>query len=118
MSILASGGGHGTQSIEVRARLLDGPCGSGDHPGDQAVVVRGEIRRASRQRQLRRGTSSTSRNTGRCFEDRAGRRRKPTPSYLASGASRQMPAATILLCAQDTLQPKLYMMQPAVDQAT
>src|SRR6201982_4331886 len=34
---LASGGGHGTQSNEVRARLLDGPCGGCDHPGDQTV---------------------------------------------------------------------------------
>src|SRR5262249_59859139 len=34
---LASGGGHGTQSNEVRPRLLGGPCGGGDHPGDQTV---------------------------------------------------------------------------------
>src|SRR5262249_12086661 len=34
---LASGGGHGTQSNEVRTRLLDGPCDGGDHPGDQTV---------------------------------------------------------------------------------
>src|SRR5262245_11236755 len=34
---LASGGGHGTRSNEVRARLLGGPYGGGDHPGDQTV---------------------------------------------------------------------------------
>src|SRR5262249_6085194 len=40
---LASGGGHGTQSIEVRTRLLDGPCGGGDHPGDQTVGRRARL---------------------------------------------------------------------------
>ena len=40
---LASGGGHGTQSNEVRARLLDGPCGGGDHPGDQTVGGRARL---------------------------------------------------------------------------
>src|SRR5262252_3498140 len=34
---LASGGGHGTQSNEIRTRLLDGPCSGGDHPGDQTM---------------------------------------------------------------------------------
>src|SRR5262249_35292635 len=34
---LASGGGHGTQSNEIRTRLLDGPRGGGDHPGDQTM---------------------------------------------------------------------------------
>ncbi len=40
---LASGGGHGTQSNEVRTRLLDGPCGGGDHPGDQTVGGRARL---------------------------------------------------------------------------
>src|SRR6516162_1598520 len=40
---LASGGGHETQSNEVRARLLDGPCGGGDHPGDQTVGGRARL---------------------------------------------------------------------------
>src|SRR5215813_10908796 len=40
---LASGGGHGTQSNEVRARLLDGPCGGSDHPGDQTVGGRARL---------------------------------------------------------------------------
>ena len=40
---LASGGGYGTQGNEVRARLLDGPCGGGDHPGDQTVGGRARL---------------------------------------------------------------------------
>src|SRR5262245_55287853 len=40
---LASGGGHGTQSNEVRTRLLDGPCGGSDHPGDQTVGGRARL---------------------------------------------------------------------------
>jgi hypothetical protein len=31
---VASGGGHGSQN-EIRARLLGGRCGGGDHPDDQ-----------------------------------------------------------------------------------
>src|SRR5262249_45156222 len=40
---LASGGGHGTQSIEARTRLLDSPCGGGDHSGDQTVGGRARL---------------------------------------------------------------------------
>src|SRR5262249_8118185 len=34
---LASGGGHGTQSNEIRTGLLDGPCSGGYHPGDKTM---------------------------------------------------------------------------------
>src|SRR5262245_53299226 len=109
MSILASGGGHGTQSIEVRARLLDGPYGSGDHPGDHTVG--GRARFAEQVGSANSGAghhlpAATLEGVLKIVLVGGGNQRLPTSHQARRD---KCPLPPFLLCAQDKLQPKLYM---------
>src|SRR5262249_15058817 len=114
---LASGGGHGTQSNEVRTRLLDGPCDGGDHPGDQTVGGRARfaeqvsIAHSGAGHHLPAATLEGVLKTQQAVRG---------PNNTFSPRIKRVATDTrgTPLCAQDTLQPNLYMIPPAVDRLT